>query len=103
VEAAIVHSAMVSTEHRSCSSAEEDADVDVEQDPDFVHSLDRASKRPRGTASTKVAATLDRTKTSICKSAMIMATFLNDVAADPSLILSRSTTHRHRQQDLQRH
>jgi len=62
VEAAIVHSAMVSTEHRSCSSAEEDADVDVEQDPDFLYSLVRASKCPHRTDSTKVSATLDRTK-----------------------------------------
>jgi hypothetical protein len=99
VEAAVVHSVMVSTEHPSCSSAEEDVHVDVEQDPDFIHSLDRASKRPRRTVSTKVSATLDRTKTSIRKSAMIMATVLNDMGADPSLVPSRSTIHRHRLQN----
>jgi len=62
VEATVVHSIMVSTEHPSCRSADEDAKVDVEQDPDFLHSLDRASKRPRRTVSTNVSATLNRTK-----------------------------------------
>jgi len=99
VEAAVVHLVMVSTEHPSCSSTEEDADVNVKQDPDFLHSFDRATKRPHITVAANVSATLDRTKTSIRESAMIMAAVLNDMGADPSLVPSRSIIHRHRQQN----
>lgn len=49
--------------------------------------------------SSKVSATLDRTGTSTRKSAMIMATVMNVLGTDSSLVPSKSTIHRHRQQN----
>ena len=80
----------------SCSSAEEE----ITEDPNYVDTDDmpRVRKKPRQIVTAKVSATLDRTNTSVRKSAMIMATVLNQMGSDKALVPSKSTVHRHRQE-----
>ena len=78
-----------------------DVDYDDDNDPDFTHTQANTPKRPRTILSSKGSATLDRTNSSIRKSSMIVASVLNEIDADSSLIPSKSTLHRHMQKNRQ--
>jgi len=68
-------------------------------DKPFIASTPPTTKRRKTVLSTKLAATLDRTNTSVRNATMIMASVINE-AGDSSLsdsLLSKSTVHRCRQ------
>ena len=93
-------------EEREMFKVEKETSVEDndDHDSDSDYTVDEAPvKKKRRILSQSVCATLDRTNTSVRKSAMVMASVLNEVGTSTSAtVLSKSTVHQIRQQQREK-
>ena len=87
----------LSTSQDAVSESEDTTDEYTTEDETFIYGLPTTKKQQ--IISPRVNATLDRTNTSVRKASMIVASVLNKAGVPASTVtLSKSTIHRHRQQ-----
>ena len=82
---------------KSSSDSEHPTDLPEDQSSDEEFSYTpKAPRKQKSIISPNVAATLDRTNTSVRKSSMIIASVINCAGSTPSGVMSKSTIHRQR-------